>query len=70
MYDGGSQVGRATSGAWSPLLKKNLALATVDARFATPGTKLKIEVTVEYRREKVQATVVERPFYDPERKRS
>lgn len=70
VYDGGSQVGRATSGAWSPLLKRNLALATVDSRFATVGTHLNIEVTVEYRREKVRATVIDRPFFDPERKRS
>jgi aminomethyltransferase len=70
VYDGGAQVGRATSGAWSPRLKKNLALATVAARFAIPGTQLKIEVTVDYRRAKVRATVVERPFFNPERKRT
>ena len=70
VYDGGSQVGRATSGAWSPLLKKNLALATVATRFAAPGTQLKIEVTVDYRREKVLATVIERPFFNPERRRT
>ena len=71
VYDtSGRQVGRATSGTWSPLLKKNLALASVHAGWSTPGTKLRIEVTVEYVRRQVTATVTKTPFYDPERKRS
>ena len=32
VYSGGRQVGRATSGTWSPGLKKNIALACVEAR--------------------------------------
>jgi aminomethyltransferase len=71
VYDlGGRQVGQATSGAWSPLLKKNLALATVRAEYGDPGTRLRMEVTVEYRRRSVGATVTETPFFDPERKRA
>jgi aminomethyltransferase len=71
MYnDGGEFVGQATSGAWSPLLKKNLALATVEAQYGAVGTKLKFEVTVEYERRLVSATVVNKPFFDPERKRA
>lgn len=64
------QVGQATSGAWSPLLKQNLALATVETASATPGTRLRIEATVEYRRHLVGATVAKTPFFDPERKRA
>ncbi|HVE14511.1 MAG TPA: aminomethyltransferase family protein [Elusimicrobiota bacterium] len=63
------QVGQATSGAWSPILKKNLALATVLSEHAAVGTKLRIEATVEYKRQSVTATVVEKPFFNPERKR-
>lgn len=66
----GGFIGQATSGAWSPLLKKNLALATVKSEFATPGTTVRFEVTVEYERRAVKATVVKTPFFDPERKRS
>ena len=36
---GQHQVGYATSGAWSPMLKANLALATVDAPHARRGTE-------------------------------
>lgn len=64
------QVGQATSGAWSPILKKNLALATVPPEYSAIGTKLRMEVTVEYERKTVTATVSETPFFNPERKKS
>jgi aminomethyltransferase len=69
VYDGNRQVGQATSGAWSPILKKNLALGSIESRHAATGTRLHVEVTVEYRRRTVTATVVETPFFNPERKR-
>jgi len=70
VYSQGRQVGRATSGTFSPTLKQNLALATLDADQAAPGTQLEIEVTVEYQRRTVSAVVTEKPFFDPERKRA
>jgi len=66
---GGRQVGQATSGAWSPVLKQNLALATVDRGFHKLGTELKLEVTAEYERKTVTATVTRKPFFEPQRKR-
>jgi len=69
VYDDGGQVGRASSRAWSPILKKYLALATVQARCAAPGTRLRIEVTVEYERKQIAATVTPTPFFDPPRKK-
>ena len=51
-------------------MKKNLALATVQAEYGEVGTKLLFEVTVEYERRTVSATVVDKPFFDPERKRA
>jgi len=65
----GRQVGQATSHTWSPLLKKYLALASVRRGHEAPGTKLRIEHTVEFERRQVGATVAPTPFYDPERKR-
>ncbi len=64
------QIGQATSGAWSPLLKKNLALATLKSDHAEPGTRIRVEVTVEYERRTVGATVVSTPFFDPPRKKA
>jgi aminomethyltransferase len=70
VYNGsGRQVGQATSIAFSPILKRYLALATVEARYAALNTPLLLEVTVEYARRQVPAHVVKTPFFDPERKR-
>lgn len=72
IYDPGSpnQVGWATSGLWSPVLKKNIAIATVKTEFAQKGTRLKIETLVEYTRELITARVVDKPFFDPPRKKA
>jgi len=70
LYQDGRQVGYATSRTWSPTLKKYLALGTVAASHATPGTKLEIEVTCEYERHRAAAVVTKTPFFDPERKKA
>ncbi len=67
---GGRQVGRATSGTWSPILKELIALASVEADQAEVGRKLELEWTVEARRGRVRARVSELPFFDPPRKRA
>jgi len=68
VYLGGKQVGKATSTTWSPLLKKMIALASIDTAYSQPGTKLQMEITIEAVRQKVTATVAKIPFYNPERK--
>jgi len=65
----GAQIGQATSGAWSAILKDNLALATVRSDYSQPGSVLHIEVTVEYERRRVPAIVTKPPFFDPPRKK-
>ncbi len=70
LYVDGEQVGYATSGGWSPLLKQYIALAHVESPHAGPGKRLDMEVTVEHRRMHATARVVGKPFFDPERKRA
>jgi len=71
VYAGGTQVGYATSGCWSPLLKKYIALAHLKTSYAaTEQTGLTMEVTVEHRRKQAAARVVKTPFFNPDRKRS
>jgi aminomethyltransferase len=70
IFDGRRQVGRATSTTWSPTLKQAVALASVEARYAEPGTKVMIEWTVEAKRGRVPARVAKLPFFDPPRKRA
>jgi aminomethyltransferase len=69
-YSGGQQVGYATSGCWSPLLKKSFALAHVESRYAAPGSELELEITVEHRRRRAHARVVKTPSFPPVRKRA
>jgi aminomethyltransferase len=70
VYRGRRQVGKATSTTWSPVLKKLIALATVDAPHCATGTRLEVEVTVEAVRHRVRADVVPTPFFNPPRKTS
>jgi aminomethyltransferase len=70
VYKNHRQVGHATTGAWSPTLKKYLALATVGKDYVRPGTTVDMEITIEYARKTVGATVVKLPFFDPPRKRA
>jgi aminomethyltransferase len=68
VYRDGTQVGKATSTTWSPVLKKMIALATVEKDAASVGTRVQIEVTVEAVRHRASATVTPTPFFNPPRK--
>ena len=68
VYRSGRQVGRATTTTWSPVLKRMLALATVEKPSYAEGTSLQMEITVEAARHRVRATVVKTPFFNPARK--
>ena len=70
LYYNHEQVGYATSGAWSPILKRYIALAHVKSAFAIEDTELQFELKVEHFRKLTAAKVVKTPFFDPERKRS
>jgi len=68
VYKSGRQAGRATTTTWSPVLKKLIALATMDAPHFAEGTSVEFEITVEAVRHRVPATVVNTPFFSPPRK--
>jgi aminomethyltransferase len=68
VYKGGRQVGRATTTTWSPVLKKLIALATMEAPHFAEGTGVEFEITVEAVRHRVPAAVVKTPFFNPPRK--
>ena len=70
LYYNDQQVGYATSGAWSPILKRYIALAHVKSNFAMVGTALDFEIKIEHFRKLTKAKVVKTPFFDPARKRS
>ena len=70
VYRGGRQIGKATTTTWSPVLKKMIALGTLDRPHDEEGARVQVEVTVESVRHKVTATVVRTPFFNPARKMS
>jgi aminomethyltransferase len=65
---GSKQIGRATTTAWSPTLKRLIALATIDTPHYDEGTRVEFEITVEGVRHFVGARVVRTPFFNPPRK--
>src|SRR5437016_6772983 len=68
VFRNGAQIGKATSTTWSPVLKKMIALATVEGEFSKPATRIEIEITIEAVRHRVGAQVVKTPFYNPKQK--
>ena len=66
----GETIGRATSGTFSPLLKRSIALGFLPAKHAAVGSSVGIEWQIEETRQQIPATVVPLPFLDLPRKRS
>ena len=68
VYRGKQQVGKATSTTWSPILKKMIALASIETEHAATGNHAEMELTIEAVRHTVSAKIVEMPFYNPPHK--
>jgi aminomethyltransferase len=60
----GVQIGKVTSAVFSPRLQVNIALAMVGVDFAAVGTSFEVETPDGI----TTATVVAKPFYDPNKK--
>ncbi len=59
IFSHGNEVGRVTSGAFSPVLESGIGLGYVTPEHAVPGTSLEIR----HEGVSMEATVVELPFY-------
>jgi aminomethyltransferase len=70
VYKNGRHVGQATSHTFSPLLKKYIALASLEAPYARLGDTVQIEITVEYVRHTANAVVTSPQFFNPPRKKA
>ncbi|MEJ2710242.1 MAG: aminomethyltransferase family protein [Anaerolineales bacterium] len=70
LYKDGRQIGQATSHTFSPILKKYIALATLETPYAAIGDQVEMEFTIEYIHRRASARVVETPFFNPPRKRA
>ena len=72
LYAGKTEVGRTTPATWSPVLKPNIALASVASAYAAEGTALQADMwhNKELKIERIMAPcrVVSRRFYDASRR--
>lgn len=59
VWKDGQQIGEVTTGTQSPMTKRNIGLALMDASLATIGTEVEIEIRGKF----IAAVVVETPFY-------
>ncbi len=70
----GEEIGFVTSAMWSPVCKQNIALGTVKAPHGKVGDKVWVEIyyqrEMHWSRVMAEATVVDKPFWDPPRKRA
>jgi aminomethyltransferase len=69
LYASGEQVGYATSGVWSPTLKKYIALGHLQPHCAAHGTMVSIDLDVDRFRRPFKAKVTRLPFFNPARKK-
>jgi aminomethyltransferase len=70
---GRRQIGSVTSATWSPTCKRNIALAMLDAPHFEIGRDVWADIYLNreltWERRMARATVVERPFFSPERRK-
>ena len=68
------EIGFITSAAWSPVCKQNIAIGTVRTPHGKVGEKLRVEIyyqrEMHWSRVMAEATVVDKPFWDPPRRRA
>lgn len=69
LYVDGVQIGYATSGVWSPTLKKYIALGHVKPGHTEPGHVVTINLTIDRFRRPFNAKVTKLPFFNPPRKK-
>lgn len=66
------EVGFVTSATWSPVCKQNIAIGTVHTPHGKVGDKLQVEIyyqrEMHWSRVMAEATVVDKPFWDPPRR--
>ncbi|MEK4426160.1 glycine cleavage system aminomethyltransferase GcvT [Solibacillus sp. FSL K6-1523] len=59
VFKDGQEIGEVTTGTQSPMTKRNIGMALIDATFAEVGIELEIEIRNKF----AKAVIVEKPFY-------
>ena len=73
VYAGNKQAGFVTSAMWSPVAKKNIAIANVEVAALDNGKNLSVEIyyqrELHWSKQMAAAQVLDAPFWDPPRRR-
>jgi aminomethyltransferase len=69
LHADGRQVGYATSGVWSPTLKKYIALGHLQPHYAARDSLVTIDLDIDRFRRPFDARVASLPFFNPPRKK-
>ena len=74
-HDRNREAGHVTSAMWSPTCKRNLAIATLKSQYLMSGddnlwAEIYVHKELKWEKRMVRATVVERPFFNPPRRRA
>jgi aminomethyltransferase len=59
VYVGEKEVGKVTSGSYSPFLQINIGMAYLPTEYSSTGTEFDVDI----RGKRVKAVVVQKPFY-------
>lgn len=59
VFKDGVEIGVVTTGTQSPMTKRNIGVALIDAKFAEVGMELEIEIRGKF----AKVVIVETPFY-------
>jgi aminomethyltransferase len=66
--DTGDQIGYATTVMYSPVLQRHIGLARVRPAYATAGSRVHLEVTIDHSYQRALASTARLPLFRPERK--
>jgi aminomethyltransferase len=61
-------IGYTTTRGWSPMLQRHVALARVRPQYATVGTRLQLETTIDHSYRSMAVEVAALPLFDPPRR--
>ncbi|MGI9373506.1 MAG: DUF1989 domain-containing protein, partial [Hyphomicrobiales bacterium] len=68
IHIGRAQIGEVTSGMYSPILQKSIAIARVDVAHAEPGTEVEVG-KLDGHQKRIPAVIVPLSHYDPQKSR-
>ena len=70
VFKNGKQIGQMTSSTFSPLLKKYIAMGSIESKYAIPSSQIGMEINTEFQPNITTTTMIKTPFCEPQRKKA